>query len=464
MAQKKQKHINLRGDDILDTIVKSQHDRQWIIFGLQLIYLFNSLLIFRHTRNISWAVFIRSSIILPACLYLCYAFWCLVKSQKRPLLTYEVIISIALDFWISADVLLNSAAATSGGRIESFFFFLFPLIAIRTLHFNPQFILIAGGMAFLVWFANLLGGIHAAPKLFAGGIKGEAKTLLLTSADKLGSLLAVTGVLAVVMREARRHLFTSTIRGAAGKGLARMVGSNVAKEVLFSRNMTPGKGKRQNAAILMVDLQGFTRLSHQADPSEVLALLAHYQQLVEPVIIKHGGQIDKFMGDGILAHFGAIDPLPTFAANALTCMEHILYVMDEWNHQRLTYNNAPLFCRVSCDVGTVVAGIVGGNSKMEFTIIGDPVNIASKLEKHSKKLNARGITSLRAFQVARKQGYSPRETPHMHKDCQIEGLATPIDLVVVSKQRTYQSQKTKLASTGPKKTIPSTSSKKTIAS
>jgi adenylate cyclase len=230
-----------------------------------------------------------------------------------------------------------------------------------------------------------------------------------------------------------------------------MVGSNVAKEVLFSRNVTPGKGKRQNAAILMVDLQDFTRLSHQADPSEVLALLAHYQQLVEPVILKHGGQIDKFMGDGILAHFGAIDPLPAFAAHALTSMEHILHVMDEWNKQRVANHHAPLPCRVSCDVGTVVAGIVGASSKLEFTIIGDPVNIASKLEKHSKKLNARSITSLRAFQVARKQGYSPRETPHMHRDCAIDGISAPLDLVVLSPQRTYHSQKTKLRSRGPSK-------------
>ncbi len=452
MGTNRQNQINLRGDDILSAIVRSQHDRQWIIFGLQMLYAVNAVLIFRFSKGMSWPSLARSSIVLPICLYLMVATWCLLKSQKRPLLTYEVIVSIALDFWISADVLLHSAGA-DGGRSESFFFFLFPLIAIRTLHFNPQFVIIAGCMAALVSFAELIGGIQAAPKAFAGGLKASGLALLVTSGDKLISLAVVTGVLAVAMREARRHLFTSTIRGAAGKGLAKMVGSNVAKEVLFSRNTTPGKGKRQHAAILIVDLQGFTKLSHQADPSDVLALLANYQQLVEPVILKHGGQIDKFMGDGILAHFGAMDSSPTFAAQALACMESILHAMDHWNYQRFQNGRPTLLPRVACDVGTVVAGIVGGSSKMEFTIIGDPVNIASKLEKYSKKLEARSITSLRAFQVARKQGYSPQETPKMHRECMIDGVREPLDLVVLSPQKHYSQQKTKIASSGPKKAV-----------
>ena len=190
----------------------------------------------------------------------------------------------------------------------------------------------------------------------------------------------------------------------------------------------------------MIDLQDFTQIAYHADPSDVLSLLAKYQQMVEPVITKNGGHIDKFMGDGILAHFGAIDPSFTFAAGALRCMEGLLIKMDQWNDERRLAGKTPLYYRMSCDIGTVVVGLVGGESKVEFTLIGDPVNIAAKLEKHSKKLDARALTTLRAFKMAENQGFAPLRPIQVQHNCAVEGIADPLDLVVIAKQQRHSSK------------------------
>jgi adenylate cyclase len=288
-------------------------------------------------------------------------------------------------------------------------------------------------MAVLVWIWQITIGVYGAGK--ASAVLSEPNLHLITaSADKLASIVVVTFVLVFLVNEARRHMFNATVRGAAGQGLARMVGTHVAREVLSLKNLKPGRGRRETAAILMIDLQDFTRLSHQSDPSYILALLADYQKLVEPVITCHGGYIDKFMGDGILAHFGAIDPDATYAIQAMCCIEQLLFTMDKWNANRIARGSIPLHYRIACDIGSIVIGLVGAESKMEFTIIGDPVNLTAKMEKHSKKVGARALVTLRAFKIARHQGYRPLSSAKTISNAVIEGIAEPVDLVILSTQ------------------------------
>ena len=450
MSTHKTTRMNLHSREILSSIAKSQHDRQWIIFAFQLLYVGNAIFVYHFTRNIPWSRWLQRASFYPFAIYLIFAIWCLVRSRIKALKTYEVVASMALDFWICANVLSSFKSISIGNTLvsamggvadfspETFFTFVFPLITLRCLHFTPLYVILAGGMATLVWLNHLLLRIYT-----PGGPVSHVSTLHLVtaSADKLASIGVVTFVLVICVREARRHLLNATIRAAAGRSLTRMVGSDVAKEVLFSRkNLTPGKGRRETAAILMIDLQDFTQIAYHADPSDVLSLLAKYQQMVEPVITKNGGHIDKFMGDGILAHFGAIDPSFTFAAGALRCMEGLLIKMDQWNDERRLAGKTPLYYRMSCDIGTVVVGLVGGESKVEFTLIGDPVNIAAKLEKHSKKLDARALTTLRAFKMAENQGFAPLRPIQVQHNCAVEGIADPLDLVVIAKQQRHSSK------------------------
>jgi len=450
MRNRRSKQINLNGRDIRDSISKSQHERQVIICSFQIAFAANAALILRYTRHVSWSALFSKEFFLSLFLYILFAIWCVIRSRDTRLKPYEVIVSIFMDFYICARVLyafklapINSHGSGSvrsamEWQTEAFFSFIFPLITLRSLHFKPFYVIVAGIMAVLVWMGQLISGLHSAGTAFSAAMRVPTFQLVAASADKLASIVVVTLVLVISGREARRHLHNSTLRGAAGRGLTRMVGSRVAKEVLFSKNIIPGRGRREIAAILMVDLQDFTRLAFQANPSDVLTLLAHYQQLLEPVIAKNGGFIDKYMGDGILAHFGAIEPSSTYAAQALRCTEEILITMDKWNYRRLASGKAPLYCRVACDVGRVVVGLVGGMTKMELTIIGDPVNLTAKLEKHSKKLGARAVTTARAFDTARRQGYIPLAPPAAHPKCSIEGVRDSIDLIVIAAQTPYE--------------------------
>ena len=450
MGTNRSKQINLNRRDLRDSISKSQHGRQVIICLFQIAFAVNAAVILRYTRHGSWSAPASRGYFIPLVLYILFAIWCVVRSRDNRLRPFEVILSILMDFYICATVLyaFKLAPTTSHGagairstmewQTEAFFSFIFPLITLRSLHFKPIYVIVAGIMAVLVWIGQLISGLHSASTIFSTAMRVSTFNLVVASADKLASIVVVTLVLVISGREAGRHLRNSTLRGAAGRGLARMVGAHVAKEVLFSNSIVPGRGRRETAAILMVDLQDFTRLAFQVNPSDVLTLLAHYQQLIEPVISRNGGFIDKFMGDGILAHFGAIESSSTYAAQALRCIEEILITMDKWNERRLASGKAPIYCRIACDVGRVVVGLVGGATKMELTIIGDPVNMTAKLEKHSKKLGARAITTARSFDTARLQGYVPLVPPASHPKCSIEGVRDSVDLIVIAAQKRYE--------------------------
>jgi len=131
-----------------------------------------------------------------------------------------------------------------------------------------------------------------------------------------------------------------------------------------------------------------------AGQGELIALLGEYQGLLLPILKAHGGSIDKFMGDGILASFGAVSPDPAFAAQALRAVDAI------WTAAGLPAPDVG----AGLTSGEVVFGIIGHGRRLEYTLIGDAVNLAAKLEKHNKVEHSRGLTTRTTYQLARAQG------------------------------------------------------------
>ncbi|MEE4463498.1 adenylate/guanylate cyclase domain-containing protein [Azotobacter chroococcum] len=95
-----------------------------------------------------------------------------------------------------------------------------------------------------------------------------------------------------------------------------------------------GQGELRQAAILFLDMRDFTEAAARLAPDELIALLGEYQGLLLPILKAHGGSIDKFMGDGILASFGAVSPDPAFAAQALRAVDAIWTAVGHWRVQR----------------------------------------------------------------------------------------------------------------------------------
>jgi adenylate cyclase len=145
-------------------------------------------------------------------------------------------------------------------------------------------------------------------------------------------------------------------------------------------------------------------------------------------IFKHAGTIDKFMGDGIMAHFGAATPSETYAADALRAVEALARAAESWAEEP---DHPPLGFGIACASGQTIFGAVGDEDRLEYTLIGDAVNLSAKLEKHTKVLKVRGLTTRETYEAALHQGYTPSRSPRELRGQEVEGVAEPVDLVVL---------------------------------
>jgi adenylate cyclase len=191
----------------------------------------------------------------------------------------------------------------------------------------------------------------------------------------------------------------------------------------------PGQGELRDAAVLFLDMRGFTEAAMRLTPTELIALLGEYQQLAVPVIKRHGGSIDKFLGDGILASFGAVAPDAQYAANALRAVDAILLAVDAWRAARTRAGLVAPDVGGGLATGTLVFGIIGDSTRLEYTVIGDAVNLAAKLEKHNKVEGTRAITTRMAYELALSQGYEGGKP--LSEARTVGGIATPLDLAVL---------------------------------
>jgi class 3 adenylate cyclase len=193
----------------------------------------------------------------------------------------------------------------------------------------------------------------------------------------------------------------ATILGAViaiGHALTRQVGRAVRSEVtewtlrrLLPEHVVDGahadpialltRPRAVDATVLVTDIRGFTAWAERRDPMEVLAFLNVVQGALAEAVRRHGGTVDKFMGDGMLAVFGAPEPLSDHAERALAAAREMTSVMDE---VRARHPDAAVRVGIGLHSGPLVVGCLGSGPRLEFTILGDTVNTASRLEALTK--------------------------------------------------------------------------------
>ncbi|MFK7750972.1 MAG: adenylate/guanylate cyclase domain-containing protein [Sedimentitalea sp.] len=173
--------------------------------------------------------------------------------------------------------------------------------------------------------------------------------------------------------------------------LSRYFSPNVVDEL--SRNDEPLKQIRaHDVAVMFVDIVGFTEFAARRDPGDVIDTLRGFHGRLESEVFKHGGTLDKFLGDGMMATFGTPEPKPNDATRALTCARQMLIVIDLWNGERRASGLAEIRVSIGVHFGPVVLGDIGAN-RLEFAVIGNTVNVASRLEALSRPLNVHLVTS-----------------------------------------------------------------------
>jgi adenylate cyclase len=152
---------------------------------------------------------------------------------------------------------------------------------------------------------------------------------------------------------------------------------------------------------MFVDIVGFTRLSEPMSPQAAMAMLREFHTRVEQAVFAHGGMVDKFMGDGALACFGVPDAYASAAADAVRAARDLLRDLEAWAVDRGTRGEPPIRAGAGIHYGPVLMGDIGGSRQFQFTVIGDTVNVASRLESMTRQQDTDLIVSDDAVQAAR---------------------------------------------------------------
>jgi len=143
-------------------------------------------------------------------------------------------------------------------------------------------------------------------------------------------------------------------------------------------------GKRIHASVLFSDIRGFTALLESQGPEETIDLLNTYYMLMFDAIGSHGGVVSQIMGDGLMALFGAPLPLDDCAGSAVAAALEMVELIEQFNLERSAVKKAAIRIGIGVATGDVVAGYTGTQQRATYTCIGDTVNLASRLEAHTK--------------------------------------------------------------------------------
>jgi adenylate cyclase len=156
--------------------------------------------------------------------------------------------------------------------------------------------------------------------------------------------------------------------------------------MLAERDEPLGAVRRQNVAVLFADIVGFTRMAEAMPPEAVVTLLRRFHDRMTAQIFACGGSIEKYIGDEIFAVFGVPEPTGDDAANALHCACLMLEALDAWNGEREAAGEPRLAIGIGLNFGPAVLGDVGSEQTLSFTVIGDTVNTASRLQGLTRTL------------------------------------------------------------------------------
>jgi class 3 adenylate cyclase len=317
--------------------------------------------------------------------------------------------------FITIDIVLLTAALafapqSQGGDVPQIlafrynFDFLYLVLPVACFSFSPWMVIWSGGVICLCWWSAFLWVVDSMERTLDWSDMtfpptAEEFIAVFLDPDFVGTgsriqetlfLMVAAVVLAIVVHRARRIVWARAEADQDREMITRTFGQYVpeavAKALIADRGvLTP---KQQLATVLFVDIERFTSIAEPMEPARVIAMLSSFFDAVAGTIGRHNGVIIQFLGDGLMATFNAPLEDPDHAANALRAALAI-----EAQVRETDFEGVRLEVRIGVNTGPIAAGSVGGGGRQAFTVYGDTVNLASRLETLNKDHGTRILVS-----------------------------------------------------------------------
>lgn len=324
-------------------------------------------------------------------------------------------------------------------RFHNFLYF-FVFLAAAALSYSPGHVLWSGIAAAAMWSVGVYS-IWSRPDTViavsgsltdSDGFLSPYFVNIVTWQNEVVLMLIVAGLLAAAVWRSRRLVLRQVAAEQARSNLARYFSPNLVDQLAHSERPFDDP-RAQRAAVLFVDIVDFTAMVESMEPERVFALLRSFHRRMCRIVFAHHGTIDKYIGDAVLATFGTPQTGPTDATNALHCAREMLQEMERWNEKRAARGAATVKVGIGIHYGPVVAGNIGDERRLEFTVIGDVVNVASRIERLTRSYAAPLIVSGDLIEAARREGDRTHELLTAFtesRNSQVRGHRNPISIWV----------------------------------
>ena len=266
------------------------------------------------------------------------------------------------------------------------------LVALNALAIRPLYpiVVAAGGVTVQ---AALLVYVLREPRTivssdYVESTMGPALSLDLVLVSML--IIAITGAaMGYLTLIARRTVVQGVRLEVANAHLGRYFSPGVVARISSEADTLPGVGGRaQEVAVMFCDIRGFTTITENLPPSEVVGFLSQYHTRMVEVIFEYGGTLDKFIGDAIMVTFGTPDPGHDDAERSVRAALAMNAALAELNAGREGSGLAQIQHGIGIHFGPVIAGNIGTEDRLEYTVIGDTVNVASRIQEACKAVGA----------------------------------------------------------------------------
>lgn len=246
---------------------------------------------------------------------------------------------------------------------------------------------LVGALALATLMARPIRRLVEATRRIAAG--DFTVSLAVSSRDEIGILTEAFNTMATNLDE----------KEMIKRALARYVDRDVADELLKDPGQLVLQGERRQVTVLFCDLRSFTLLSERLSPEEVVLLLNQFYDLMIEATFRNQGSLDKFMGDAVMAVFGAPIAHPDHALRAVRTAVAMREGIERLSRRRIRRGGEPLTVGIGVSTGETVAGTVGTEDRMEYTVVGDSVNVAARLESTAKPMQI--LISARTYEAVK---------------------------------------------------------------